>query len=95
MGSVSGAVVCQTMVTGLSSMVRGAKPICRADYGGWFEFDDARSEADLFQAQLSVARSESDLFEEEWFARRGAAWFVDVMLFYERTYAGVGGTMGN
>ena len=50
----------------------------RADYGGWFEFDDARSEADLCQAQLSVARSESDLFEEEWFARRGAAWFVDV-----------------
>ena len=82
-------------VDGLSSMVRGAKPICRADYGGWFEFDDARSEADLCQAQLSVARSESDLFEEEWFARRGAAWFVDVMLFYERTYAGVGGTMGN
>ena len=76
--------------------MRGAKPIGRADYGGWFEFDDARSEADLCQAQLSVARSESDLFEEEWFARRGVAWFVDMMLFYERTYdvAGVGGTMG-
>ena len=85
-----------TMVTGLSSMVRGAKPICRADYGGWFEFDDARSEAYLRQAQLPVARSEADLFQEEWFAGRGVAWFVDMMLFYERTYdvAGVGGTMG-